>query len=55
MNPATATALKNLKAHHKGQKLDMRKVFAKDAQRFEKFSAKADDLLLDYSKCGVSA
>ncbi|MDE2384120.1 MAG: glucose-6-phosphate isomerase [Alphaproteobacteria bacterium] len=55
MNPATATALKNLKAHHKAQRLDMRKVFAKDAQRFEKFSARADDLLLDYSKCGVSA
>ncbi|MEO6609422.1 MAG: glucose-6-phosphate isomerase, partial [Aestuariivirga sp.] len=33
----------------------MRKVFAKDAKRFENFSASADDLLLDYSKCNVSA
>ena len=55
MNPATATALKKLKAHHKSQKLDMRKAFAKDAKRFENFSTSQDDLLLDYSKCGVSA
>ncbi|MEO9167222.1 MAG: glucose-6-phosphate isomerase, partial [Aestuariivirga sp.] len=32
----------------------MRQVFAKDAKRFENFSASADDVLLDYSKCGVS-
>ncbi len=55
MNMVTQAALKKLKAHHKAQKLDMRKVFAKDAKRFEAFSARADDLLLDYSKCGVSA
>ena len=55
MNPATATALKKLKALHKSQKLDMRKAFAKDAKRFENFSASQDDLLLDYSKCLVSA
>ncbi|MEP6827373.1 MAG: glucose-6-phosphate isomerase, partial [Aestuariivirga sp.] len=54
MNPATATALKKLKAHHKSQKLDMRKAFTKDAKRFENFSASQDDLLLDYSKCLVS-
>ncbi len=52
---APATALKKLKAHHKAQRLDMRKVFAKDAKRFENFSARMDDMLLDYSKCGVSA
>src|SRR5665213_1755535 len=55
MTPATATALKKLKAHHKSQKLNMRQVFAKDAKRFENFSARLDDMLLDYSKCGVSA
>ncbi len=33
----------------------MRKVFDKDPKRFANFSAKADDLLLDYSKCLVSA
>jgi len=54
MTPATTAALKKLKAHHRTQKLDMRKVFAKDAKRFENFSAKADDMLLDYSKCLVS-
>ena len=55
MTPATATALKKLKAHHKSQKLNMRQVFAKDTRRFENFSASLDDMLLDYSKCGVSA
>ncbi|MBG1232926.1 glucose-6-phosphate isomerase [Aestuariivirga litoralis] len=55
MNAAATAVLKKLKAHHKAQKLDMRKVFDKDAKRFETFSAKADDMLLDYSKCGVSA
>ena len=54
MTPATTTALKKLKAHHKSQKLNMRQVFAKDARRFENFSASQNDLLLDYSKCGVS-
>ena len=55
MTPASAAALKKLKAHHKAQKLDMRKAFAKDPKRFQNFSASADDLLLDYSKCNVSA
>ena len=55
MIPAAATALSKLKAHAKAQKLDMRKVFDKDKKRFENFSAKADDMLLDYSKCLVSA
>ena len=54
MTTATATALKKLKAHHKAQKFDLRRAFAKDAKRFENFSASAADLLLDYSKCGVS-
>ncbi len=48
-------SLTALKAHHRKQKLNMRQVFAKDAKRFENFSARADDLLLDYSKCAVSA
>jgi glucose-6-phosphate isomerase len=52
---STALAFKNLKAHHKAQKLDLRKAFAKDVARFEKFSARSEDLLLDYSKCAVSA
>ncbi len=51
----TTLALKNLKAHRKASPLDMRKAFAKDTQRFNSFSAKQDDLLLDYSKCAVTA
>jgi glucose-6-phosphate isomerase len=51
----TSLALKNLKAHRKASALDMRKAFAKDAKRFVTFSAKADDLLLDYSKCSVTS
>lgn len=33
---------------------DLRAAFAKDAERFERFSARLDDLLLDYSKCAVN-
>jgi glucose-6-phosphate isomerase len=51
----TAIALKNLKAHRKAEALDMRKAFAKDAKRFENFSVRLDDLLLDFSKCAVTA
>ena len=51
----TSLALKNLKAHRKSTALDMRKVFAKDAKRFESFSATHEDMLLDYSKCAVTA
>ncbi|MDE2444877.1 MAG: glucose-6-phosphate isomerase [Alphaproteobacteria bacterium] len=50
----TLAALKNLKAHQKSTKLNLRKAFASDASRFEKFSATHDDLLLDYSKCAVT-
>ncbi len=55
MTTATTAALKKLKTHHRAQKLNMRAVYAKDSKRFENFSARADDMLLDYSKCGVSA
>jgi glucose-6-phosphate isomerase len=51
----TQLALKNLKAHRKASPPDMRKAFAKDAKRFQNFSAQADDLLLDYSKCAVTS
>jgi glucose-6-phosphate isomerase len=50
----TQIAFKNLKAHRKVSVPDMRKAFARDAKRFENFSARADDLLLDYSKCAVT-
>ena len=34
---------------------DMRRAFAEDPDRFATFSARANDLLLDYSKCAVNA
>ena len=55
MNTTTQTAFKNLKAHRKSSVPDMRKLFAKDAKRFDVFSASQEDLLLDYSKCAVTS
>ena len=48
--------LADLKAHRKkGAPDDMRRAFERDPKRFAEFSAQADDLLLDYSKCAVNA
>ena len=48
--------LADLKAHlKKGAPDDMRRAFERDPKRFAEFSAKSDDLLLDYSKCAVNA
>ncbi len=33
---------------------DLRAAFAADPQRFSRFSASLDDLLMDYSKCAVN-
>jgi glucose-6-phosphate isomerase len=45
-----------LAAHRKkGAPADLRRAFERDAGRFTKFSARVDDLLLDYSKCAVNA
>ena len=45
-----------LAAHRKkGAPADMRSAFARNAKRFESFSARAGDLLLDYSKCAVNS
>jgi glucose-6-phosphate isomerase len=54
MTPATRTVMKNLKAHAKAGLPDMRKAFAK-GDRFKEFSARHEDMLLDYSKCGVTS
>jgi len=44
-------AWKALKAHHKQMaNVHMRDLFAQDAQRFDKFNLRLNDLLLDYSK-----
>ena len=46
--------LAELKAYHEGSgPADMRSAFAQDPNRFANFSAHAEDLLLDYSKCAV--
>lgn len=48
-------ALNALKDHRAAQdSFDLRAAFSEDPQRFEKFSARFDDLLLDYSKCALS-
>ncbi len=48
--------ISELKAYRAdGAPSDMRAVFAADPQRFQRFSARADDLLLDYSKCAIDA
>ena len=48
--------LANLKAHHrKGAPTDMRRAFERDPSRFAEFSAKTDEMLLDYSKCAVNS
>jgi glucose-6-phosphate isomerase len=48
--------LADLKAHlKKGAPADMRHAFERDPRRFAAFSARAGDLLLDYSKCAVNA
>jgi glucose-6-phosphate isomerase len=52
----TAQALKALVTHRKsGAPKDMRQAFARDPKRFAAFSASLDDLLLDWSKCAISA
>ncbi|WP_373502861.1 glucose-6-phosphate isomerase [Aestuariivirga sp.] len=52
----TRKAFADIKAHlKKGAPADMRKAFERDAKRFTTLSAKAGDLLLDYSKCAVNA
>ncbi|GFZ88333.1 glucose-6-phosphate isomerase [Elstera cyanobacteriorum] len=47
------SALEALGAERKNASL--RQIFADDPQRFERFSARTDDLLLDYSKTAVTA
>ncbi|KFB11249.1 glucose-6-phosphate isomerase [Nitratireductor basaltis] len=52
---AYEAALEALKDHARGiADFDLRDTFAKDRDRFARFSASHDDLLLDYSKCAVT-
>lgn len=48
-------AISALKSHFKSEApKDMRNAFSSDAKRFEKNSARFDDMLLDWSKCAVN-
>jgi glucose-6-phosphate isomerase len=52
----TSIALKALSAHRASlAPFDMRKAFSAKGDRFAEFSASQEDLLLDYSKCAVTA
>src|SRR3954451_238725 len=48
-------AWKALESHHKeASRLHMRDLFAKETQRFQKFSVRFDDIFLDFSKNRVT-
>jgi glucose-6-phosphate isomerase len=50
-NPTTTKAWQQLQQHAAAMKqVHMRRLFAEDAQRFEKFSLRFEDILFDYSK-----
>jgi glucose-6-phosphate isomerase len=50
-NPTTTKGWQNLRRHYKKTKnLHMRTLFAEDPQRFDKFSIRFNDLIVDYSK-----
>jgi len=49
------TSWKQLKEHHRSiEPIQMRDLFSKDPQRFQKFSIQFNDILLDYSKNRVT-
>jgi glucose-6-phosphate isomerase len=55
MKPTSLQSWKNLAEHYKiASNVHMRDLFAQDANRFEKFSLKIGDILLDYSKNRVT-
>ena len=54
MTPETRSVLDRLKARRARRGLrDLRKAFADDPQRFDRFRATLDDLTMDFSKCAV--
>jgi glucose-6-phosphate isomerase len=54
-NLTRLAAWQALRAHRDGTAFDLRALFAADAQRFDRFSIRAGDLLLDCSKHFVTA
>ena len=56
INPTTTAAWKKLTAHHETvNRLQMRALFAEDPRRFERFSIRFNDLLVDFSKNRITA
>ena len=54
MTPSFDETLKALRDHRRNAApKDMRAAFAADPGRFQRFSVRLDDMLLDYSKCAV--
>jgi glucose-6-phosphate isomerase len=50
-NPTTTKSWRNLRRHHKQIKdLHMRDLFARDPRRFDKFSIRFNDIMVDVSK-----
>ncbi len=56
INPTTTAAWKKLAAHHETvHRLQMKNLFAEDPRRFERFSIRFNDLLVDFSKNRITA
>jgi glucose-6-phosphate isomerase len=56
INPTTTAAWKKLAAHHEtAHRLQMKNLFAEDPRRFERFSIRLNDILVDFSKNRVTA
>ncbi len=56
INPTTTTAWKKLAAHHETvHRLQMKSLFAEDPRRFERFSIRFNDILVDFSKNRITA
>ncbi len=56
INPAATGAWKRLTAHHEVLRgVHMKTLFAQDPRRFERFSARFEEILVDYSKNRITA
>ena len=56
INPTTTAAWKKLAAHHETvNRLQMKNLFAEDPRRFERFSIRFNDILVDFSKNRITA
>ena len=56
INPTTTAAWKKLAAHHETvHRLQMKNLFAEDPRRFERFSIRFNDILVDFSKNRITA